>query len=275
MVNLIDPMFLKALLGLLLASLMAPIGALATLRGVSYLSAEVSHAALGGASLGFFLIYLGFSFSNPFLSALFFSIGVSLFTAYLGRRSGPEASGSAIGSMLALSMAIYALVRGLLPGEIKAMLDTYLIGDVLLLTSSDLVQIFIVVLVSLVTLALFYNEFVYVCFDYDGLETMGLNAKLYDYLLFALLGLSGVIEAKSIGAFLVFAFMIAPAGIAKEVTKSVGSFLFLSFLIAFLSSIIGLFISILFNLPTSGVVAIFPSSLYLIVVLKKMFSSEK
>ena len=270
MVNILDPMLLKAIFGLFLASLMAPIGALATLRGISYLSAEVSHAALGGAALGFFFIYLGFSFSNPFIFALFFSLGVSLLTAYIGRRSGLEATGSAIGSTLALSMAIYALVRGLLPGEMKVMLDTYLIGDVLLLTYPDLIQMFTVVLVSLIMFVLFYNEFIYLCFDYDGLETMGLNAKLYDYLLFALLGFSGVVEAKSIGAFLVFAFMIAPAGIAKEITGSVSSFLFLSFLIAFLSSIVGLAISILFNLPTSGAVAIFPSSIYLVIVLKKM-----
>jgi len=273
MLEIFNEFVIRGLIGMIFVSFLAPIGVLADFRGVSYLPAEVSHAALGGAAIGFLLIYLGLKFLNPIVFAILFSLGVSLLTAYLIQRKGLEAAGSAIGSGLALSMSFYALVRSLLPGELKVMLDNFLIGDVLLLSTSDIVELFIMVLISLIVFFIFFKEFLFLSFDYEGLEAIGLNVKFYDYILFLLLGFSGVIETKTVGAFLVFAFMIAPAGIARELSNDVSLIFFLSFLIALTSSFFGLFVSLLLNLPTSGVVAMIPSSIYIGLVIKKIFKS--
>lgn len=267
----LNPLFLKALVGVALASLMSMIGAIALLRGVAYLPAEVSHSALGGAAVGVLLsAYVSPAF-EPFLMAIAFSVATALLTEYAGRKEGPEMMGAAIGGALAITMSIYALIRGIVPGELKAIIDGYLIGDLLLLSISDLVELASVAALVLFFLTTFYSEFVYLCFDMDGAEALGINVKLYDALLFGLTGLAGVVATKAIGALLVYAFIIAPAAAAKELASSVRLHLTLTFAIALSSGILGLGLSIMLNLPASGVVAAIPSAFYITSLTFKFF----
>jgi ABC-type Mn2+/Zn2+ transport system permease subunit len=91
--------------------------------------------------------------------------------------------------------------------------------------------------------------------------------KLYDLLLFALAGMAGVVAARSVGALLVYAFMIAPAASARELTNRVRDHLILTFIIALSSGLIGLAAASTFNLPASGTIAAIPSGLYIILLI--------
>ncbi|MEM2122292.1 MAG: metal ABC transporter permease [Candidatus Bathyarchaeia archaeon] len=267
MLESLNPFMLRAVIGIFLAGSMSTLGTLALLRGVAYLPAEVSHSALGGAAVGVYLSAYLASWIDPFLVAAVFSVATALITEYAGRREGPEVMGAAIGGSLAAAMAIYAFIRGFVPGELKAVIDGYLIGDVLLLSSRDIIQLSAVTVLTLVFTLLFYNELVYICFDMDGAEALGLNVKLYDYLLFALAGMAGVVAAKSVGALLVYAFMIAPAASARMLTNRVRDHLILTFIIALSSGLIGLAVASMFNLPASGTIAAIPSGIYIVLLI--------
>ncbi|MGC8849717.1 MAG: metal ABC transporter permease [Candidatus Bathyarchaeia archaeon] len=266
MLEALNPFMLRAVIGVFLASLTAMLGALTLLRGVAYLPAEASHSALGGAAIGVYLSAYAISWVDPFLVAALFSVATALITEYAGRRDGAEAMGAAIGGSLAATMAMYAFVRGLVPGELKAVIDGYLIGDVLLLSSRDILQLTAATLLTLAFTLLFYNELTYICFDMDGAEALGLNVVLYDRLLFALAGIAGVVAAKSMGALLVYAFMIAPAASARELTNRVRDHLILSFIIALSSGLIGLAAASILNLPASGTIAAIPSGIYIVLL---------
>ena len=267
MLEMVNPFILRAIVGIFLAASMSMLGAFALLRGVAYLPAEVSHSALGGAAVGVYLSAYVASWMDPFLVAALFSVATALITEYAGRREGPEMMGAAIGGSLAATMAIYAFLRGLVPGELKAVIDGYLIGDVLLLSSMDILQLLTVTTITLAFTLLFYNELIYICFDMEGAEALGLNVKLYDYLLFTLAGLAGVVAAKSVGALLVYAFMIAPAASAKELTNRIRDHLLLTFVIALSSGLVGLTVASILNLPASGTIAAIPSGMYIILLI--------
>lgn len=269
MLNLLSPILIRAYITLILLGIMAIGGALAFMRGVAYLPAEASHAALSGASVAMLITYLTSIYVDPLIWAVIFSALSSLLVAYAGRHGGAERLNSALAGALAISLAIYAAVRAVVPAELRAIIDTYLVSDILLISTEDLIELIIIVVIILFFLNLFYNEFIYVCFDPDGAEALGLNIKLYDYLLFSLIGLAGGIAAKAIGSLLVFALILAPAATAKEIAKSIKSFLMLTFVLTITLGYLGLFISLLINWPPSGSIAIITSSIYILVIIAK------
>lgn len=266
-----SPFIINAIIGIILGGIASLIvGSLSMLRGVHYLSAEVTHAALGGAAIGA-LIYDKIKFEPIFfIMALTFSILTSIVTGYIVRERGVEASGMAIGISLAISLSIYAIIIGLIRSELIIRVNSYLLSDILLITYSDIINMTIISIIGLLTLIFLHREFIYICFDLEGTEAMGLKTNLYDYLIFTLIGALGVVIAKAMGALLVFALAIVPASCSMEIAKNANRIFIYTFLISISSGIIGLWISIILNLPTSGVIAITAVTIYVIVkVLKK------
>lgn len=272
MISLTSPFIINAMIGIILGSLAALIaGTLSMLRGVHYLSAEVTHAALGGAAIGALFYEIMHIDSAFFIIALLFSILTAMFTGYITRKEGIEVSGLAIGLALAFSLSIYAIVIGLIPAGLQIKVNSYLISDILLLTQTDLMYMSITVIFGLLIIFLFYNEVIYTCFDLEGTEALGLRTVTYDYIIFALVGIAGVVIAKAVGALLVFALAIVPAASARELSNSVPKLFLYTFVIALLSGFAGLFLSIIINFPTSGLIAIIASIIYLMIILIKRF----
>ncbi|MGC8948558.1 MAG: metal ABC transporter permease [Thermoprotei archaeon] len=270
MINLMNPFIINAIIGIILGSLAALIaGTISMLRGVHYLSAEVTHAALGGAAIGALVYEITHIDLMFFVIALLFSILTAMFTGYITRKGGIEVSGLAIGLALAFSLSIYAIVIGLIPAELQIRVNSYLISDILLLTNADLIYMTTTIVIGLLIVFLFYNEVIYTCFDLEGTEALGLRTRIYDYIIFALVGIAGVVIAKAVGALLVFALAIVPAATAKELSDSIPKLFFYTFIIALISGFFGLFLSILINFPTSGMIAMVASLIYLIVIIAR------
>lgn len=275
MIDLTSPFIINAVVGIILGSFAALIaGTISMLRGVHYLSAEVTHAALGGAAIGALVYEVIHIDSIFFIIAMLFSILTAMFTGYITRKGGTEVSGLAIGLALAFSLSIYAMIIGLIPAELQIRVNSYLISDILLLTNTDLIYMSITVILGLLIVFLFYNEIIYTCFDLEGTEALGLRTRIYDYIIFALVGIAGVVVAKAVGALLVFALAIVPAATARELSNSVPKLFFYTFIIALISGFFGLFLSILVNFPTSGMIAMIASMIYLIVIIVRKITSK-
>ena len=264
MVDLLAPFLIRAYIAVVLSGISASAGSVAVLRGVSYLPAEASHSALGGVSIAVFLGYILAVNIDPFYFAVLFSAGSAVLVAYAGGRLDKDSLNAALGGVMAVSLAVYALLRGLVPGNLKVIIDGYLVGDILLLTSKDLVQLGITVGVALFFEVLFYREVMYICFDSEGAEAMGVNVKFYDYLMFFLMGLSGGLMCKIFGSLLVFALVLAPAAATRMFSVHVRTYLLNTMILTILLGILGLFASIYLDLPSSGVIAGLTSAAYVV-----------
>ncbi|MCL7385004.1 MAG: metal ABC transporter permease [Thaumarchaeota archaeon] len=275
MVDLLSPFLIKAYVAVLLMAATSIIGSVAVLRGVAYMPAEAAHAALGGAALGILLGYVANLTVDPYLVAAIFASITTLFAGYVGRKGGPEAIASALAGALTLGVSVYAFVRYILPAQLRVILDGYLVGDILLLGDSDIVTLSILTMVCMVIFAIFYNEIIYVCFDPEGAEAMGMNASFYDFIIFFLIGLAGSVATKTVGTLIVYALVIAPAITAKELSRSVNGMLTLTVIITLVAGYGGLALSIIFNMPSSGSIAIFASAIYVGTMLaKKLFQKQ-
>lgn len=267
MLDIFNPILVRAYISIILLGIMSVGGALAFMRGVPYLPGESSHAALGGVSLAILLAYSLSIHVDPLIWAIGFSGFSSIIVAYAGRHRGSEALNAALAGAMAMSLAIYATARVIVPAEYRALIDTYLVSDILFMTTADILQLTLIVIIGLTILLAFYNELTYICFDPEGAEAMGLKVNLYDYLLFILIGVAGGIAAKTVGSLLVFALIMAPAATTREISNSIPRFIILTFILTVILGFAGLFIALYLDWPPSGAISLLTSSVYLVTLL--------
>ncbi|MCS7374726.1 MAG: metal ABC transporter permease [archaeon GB-1845-036] len=268
----INPFIFRAIIGIVLASFSAStMGTFIVVRGISFLTAEVAHAALGGAALGIFLQAVGLLPNvNPFIIATIFAIGVTIITGIASREGTRKKLETAIGAAFAISMAMAVTLMGIIPSERLPEIWGYLIGDLLLLTYDDLLLLATITAIITVLTTIFLREFLYISFDIEGAEALGLNSKIYNYLMLILASLSIVVETKTVGSIIVYAFMILPAAIASQAKIDITSIMIYSLLISIFVGLIGLTFSLILNLPPSGIIGLIFSGIYISVsILKK------
>ncbi|MGQ9781547.1 MAG: metal ABC transporter permease [Nitrososphaeria archaeon] len=275
MLDLLSPFLVRAYFAILLTGFMSVASGIALLRGIAYLPAEASHSALGGAAIGVFAAYYLSLEADPFYFAILFSSLTAMLVAYAGRHGGADMLNSALGGALALSVSFYALTRTLVPAEQKAVIDNYLVGDILLLTLNDLMRLTTIIALGAILLYVFKNEILYICFDQEGAQALGLNVPLYDYILFFFIGLAGGLAAKTIGSLMVFALVMLPSVIAKDFSRNIRRFFILTLVLTLFFGYSGMLISISANLPSSGSIAAVSSLAYISSLAYKGLKKEK
>ncbi|MBS7611544.1 metal ABC transporter permease [Candidatus Bathyarchaeota archaeon] len=251
----LDPFILKAILGVIFASFSSVVSTLMLLRGALYITPEVSHAALGGAAIGVLIQMFLPGFVDPFLFVILFCIATSVFVSRMGK-GGPQALGVMLSVSLAVSVMLYAVIRSYLPIDKRVIVDGYLVSDLLLISNSDLLSLAIASTLAIVVTTLFYRELLYICFDLETAEALGLKVGLYDSLLFAISAVTVAVVAKTVGVLLSVTLLIIPAATSRFLTHSIGRMFVTSFLIALISGLGGVALSFYFNVPTSGAIAL-------------------
>ncbi|MDI9642232.1 MAG: metal ABC transporter permease [Archaeoglobales archaeon] len=248
-------------LALILISLLISIsGNLAVFRKASFLIASVSHSALAGVALSLLLTSLGFE-QDYFLLATLFAIAFALLASLTSRFSDID-TGVAIS--FALSMAIAVVFLSLIRG-ISAKIWAFLFGEILLVTEQDLIYLTFSTILVILLFGLLYNKFIFFLFDPEGAKASGINPKLLDIILFAIIATSVVAVIRSVGAILAYSIFIAPSAIAKEFAQSVKQSLIITFGITLISLMLGISVSLIFPVSASALAALIASTLYIVV----------
>lgn len=273
MINIIElilttPFLQRALIGaVLIAIVSSTSGTFLVFRGLSFMSSGVAHAALGGAALGLFLQYTGFApWFDPVLGALVFSVFVALVTGYAGESGITEKMEVAVGVSFALSMSIAVFLMYYIPPTQVPQIWGYLVGDILLLNSFDIVTLAGTAFLLLLITAMFNKEFVYVSVDMEGSLAHGLNARFYHYLMLIISALAIALATKAVGAILVYAIMVAPAAASNEIVHSVRGVVLAVFGIALLSEMVGLAASFAVRASPSAIAGILAALSYVIAI---------
>lgn len=262
--------FLRALAGLILTAIAsATVGTIIVSRGMTFLTAEVAHAALGGAALGVFingLLGLGI---DPFFTAIASGVVFGMLAGYGGKTGSPEKLEAAIGVSMAISMSIAVLFLGMIPSQDIPKVWGYLLGDILLLTLNDIIILSIVVVSTVIIFLFFQREFIYIAMDMEGAEALGYNVSFYHYLSIFISSLAIVVATKAVGSIMIYAVMIIPPVISLMLVKKFILASITSFVIVLVTGIVGLLISFYVNVAPSGVIGILISFLYLLLAFKR------
>lgn len=230
------------------------LGVFVVLRGQALLGHGIAHSAFAGVALG---LLLG---KHVFLITLLFALLTAVGIAYIEDK-GTISSDIPIGIFFSSSMALGILFIGFM--------DTYnnevysvLFGNILAVTNEDFLSIVVISFIVIATILLLFKEFEFMTFDREMAIIVGLPVAFLSYLLLVLTALTIVVSIKSIGAVLVFALIVTPAASAYELTHNLRIMTIYSVIIGVFSSIIGLFMSYYYDLPSGATIVLTVTAIF-------------
>ncbi len=241
--------FLKAFLAAIFASISCGIiGSYIVARRIVFVSGGITHASFGGIGIAFFL---GF---NPLLGAVAFALlaalGIQFFTKVAEIRED-----SSIAIWWSLGMALGIIFVFMTPGYTPN-LTSYLFGNILTVTSSELWWMFLLNAGIILFFTLFLRQILYIAFDEEFARTAGLPVNLFNYLIMILIALTVVLNIRVVGIILILSLLTIPQASANLFTKDFKKLILLSSGFAFVGTLAGLFISNFMDIP-SGAAIIF------------------
>lgn len=254
--------FRNAFLAALFASITCGIiGTYIVSRRMVFISGGITHASFGGIGMGY---YFGF---DPIFGAVIFSIlsalGVEFFTKKADLRED-----SAIAMLWSLGMAVGIIFIFLTPGYAPNLMS-YLFGNILTVSTADLIYLSLLSLVIIAFFILFYRMILFVSFDEEYALTNNVPVRVFNAVLISLVALTIVLNIRVVGIILVISLLTIPQAIANLFTKQFHRMLFASILSGFIGSMAGLIFSYYYDVP-SGAAIIF-TLVILYGVLKSFF----
>lgn len=248
----------RALLaGFLISLTCAILGVFLVLRRDAMIGHGLAHVTFGGVALGLFL-YL-----TPILVALGVAVVSALGILKLKERAGLHGD-TAIGIISSLGMAL-GIILVSLAGSFNVDLFGYLFGSVLAIDPEEVWVALILALVVLFTIALFYQEFVYLTFDSESAKVSGVKVRRLDSLMAILTAVTVVLGMKVVGILLVSALLVIPAAAALQVARSFKEALAISASLAGISALGGLIMAFYLDWPASGTIVAVSGLLFLIL----------
>lgn len=241
--------FTNALMGIVIISIAAAfIGTYIITRRLVSISGGITHACFGGLGLGY---YLGV---NPIFMASVFAIGASAGVEWLSERYRVRED-SATAVVWALGMAIGVLFIFLTPGYVPE-LNAFLFGNILTISSSDLLAFAIYTVILVLFFALFYNKIIACAFDRDFARVSHLPVKFISYVMTAMVAVCIVLTIRLVGIMLLMSMLTLPQMIAEMFAPRFKMMVLLSMLISIVCGVVGLFISAIINVPCAAIIVI-------------------
>ncbi len=252
----------RALLAVtMVASVCALVGTFAVLRGMSYIGTAIAHSLVPGIAVGYLLG--GADRNRLFWWAAATAILTALGMATLVRRSriGEDAAvGVVYAGMFALGIAIISSAR-----NFAVDLLHFLFGNLLSVTSADLVRIGAVSVIVVAVIVLLYKELVLVTFDPVFAASLRLRSTMLTYVQYLLIALAIVVALQTIGIALVVTLMVAPAAAALQVTRRFHHTVLVAAGVGIVSGVAGLYLSYYFSVASGAAVALVCVAIFLAV----------
>ncbi|MGN0211429.1 MAG: metal ABC transporter permease [Muribaculaceae bacterium] len=260
--------FQNALLGVLTVSIAAAIiGTYIVTRRMVFIAGGVTHACFGGLGLGYFL---GIS---PILTAGVFAVASSLGVEWLSTRQNVRED-SAIGVIWALGMALGTLFIFLTPGYVPE-LNSFLFGNILTITTADIVAFVAYLVVLLAFFGLFYRHIIACAFDPDFARTLSLPVTAINCVMTVLVAVCIVLTIRLIGIMLLLSLFTMPQMIAENFSRHFSRMALLSVAASALCSIAGLILSYVIDVPASSTIVIMLIAAYAVARLLRAGGNKK
>ena len=252
-----DDFFVRALIaGIGVALITGPLGCFVVWRRLSYFGDTLSHSALLGVTMAY-------SFElNIALSVFIISSLIALILIHLQKKT--NLPGDALLGLLAhSSLAVGLVVIGFL-SFIRFDIMGLLFGDILAVTTNDLIIIWTGGVLILFVLKLIWKPLFASTVNYELAEAEGLNPDRSKAIFTILMAAVIAISIKMVGLLLITGMLIIPAAMARNISDSPKKMVLYSIIGGLLSVILGLFTSLEFN--TSSGPSIIMAALFLFIL---------
>ena len=249
--------------GTIVAIVAGLVGYFVVMRRLSFAAHALSHVGFAGAA-GAVLIGL-----NPIFGLLAFTSGGGLAMAALGRRAASR--DVQIGTVLAFMLGLGVLFINLYKGYATEAYSL-LFGEILGISSSDVLVTPIAGLLILVAVATLYRRLLFTSLDEDVAEAKGISMLGMSIAFMLLIAVATSIAVQVVGVLLIFALMVTPAAVAQRIAHTPGQGIAISILISLFVTWFGLTISYYLPYPVSFFITSAVFVIYLCVRLTQVIT---
>ncbi len=246
------------LVSTIVGGLCAFLSAYLMLKGWSLIGDALAHSVVPGVA-GAYLLGL------PFAIGAFISGGLAAsLMLFLSERSGLKTD-VVIGIIFTAFFGVGLFVVSLYPMSIS--IETIIMGNILTISYSDMLQLLIIGSISLVILFLKWRDLMVVFFDESHARTVGLSPSRLKIIFFTLLSASIVAALQTVGAFLVIAMVVTPGATAYLICDRFPNLILLSVLIGSVTCFTGAYLSFFIDGATGGIIVVLQTIVFLGVFL--------
>ena len=213
----------------------AVVGTYVVLRGLAFIGDALAHGVLPGVA-GALLLGLPGTLGAAVGAAAMIG-GVGLVTSR-SRLSSDTAIGLLFVGLLALGVVMVSSSDSF-TGDLIGIL----FGELLGITSQDIVVQAVATAAVVLVGAVFARPFLVLCFDKDLAQVMGYRASRLHHLMLVMIAATVVVSFQTVGTLLVFGMLLAPAGVGALVARRVGVMMAVAAGVGSLATYLGLLAS--------------------------------
>jgi manganese/iron transport system permease protein/iron/zinc/copper transport system permease protein len=210
-------------------------GVYVVLRGMSYIGHGLSHAIFGGAVASY---ALGVSF---YLGAGVWGLVSAVLILLIARRRSIGAD-AAIGVVTTASFAIGIVIISTI-GSFTRNFEAALFGDVLGVTTGDVLVVVAVTAAAGATVFLRYRQLLFTTFDPEVADVSGVSTVRMDILLAVLLTALITVCMNVLGVTLIAAMLVIPPVVGRLLTDSFHRMLWISIVVGMACGFVGVYAS--------------------------------
>lgn len=247
--------------GIGIAILAGPLGSFVVWRKMAYFGDTLSHASLLGIALGF-LFDINLNLALIICCMVLAVILVSL------QKQKYVATDTLLG-ILAHSALSLGLVAVSFLDHVRIDLMSYLFGDLLAVTTADLMWIYgggILVLGALIAL---WRPLLSMTINEDMAQVEGVNVDLMRLALMLMVGMVIAVAMKFVGALIITSLLIIPAATARRFSRSPEMMACMASVIGIIAVFIGLAMSWHYDTPAGPSVVVAAAAMFMLSQLKR------
>jgi len=256
----------KALLAGALAGISCGmVGPYIVTRRISYIGGGIAHSVLGGMGAAYyFSATYGWTGLHPLYGAAAAALASAIIIGMVSLKAS-QREDTVISAIWAIGMAVGVIFIMKTPGYNQNLMS-YLFGNILMVSSRDLLFILGLDLLIILISVLFYNKFLVICFDQEFARARGINVEFYYLLLLCLTALTVVILVTIVGVVMVIALLTLPVAIAGVFARTLWRTMLLSIILSILLSLVGLGISYNYDLPAGATIILLAGFIFLAAI---------
>lgn len=253
------------LAAILMAIISGILGSFLVVKRLSMVGDTLSHAVLPGLLVGFCL----FETKNPmilFFGAMFAGF-LSILLVHIIRLYLPIKEDGALAIVLAgfygIGIALLSYVQQT-PLHAKAGIDKILFGQAAALDHMSVLYLGVIMIICLLWMVLLFRSTFVSAFDQGFAASLGWPVQLIENIFLILLTMVIVVNLQTSGIILISALLIIPASSAYLWTKNFKYIILLAVLIALISTMLGVFLSLLkTGIPTGPCIIVVAGGIFI------------
>ena len=251
---------MRALIAAIVVGIVCSVlGTYVVLRGMAFFGDALAHTILPGVVVAYLL---GWPLAiGALVTGILTALGIGVLTER-GVLKEDTAIGVVFAGLFALGIALLSL-----SGNYAVDLVHFLFGNLLGVSTTDLLVIMGLGALVLLTVYLFFKEFLVMSFDPVLAVTLRLPTRFLRYLLLVLIAVTIVTSLQVVGIALMLAMFVTPAATASLLTRRVPSMMAAAAFIGALSGVAGLYASFYLNVASGAAVVLVATIAFLLAFL--------